>query len=311
MSTPTIRLASLSRTFRTPHGSITAVDDIDLTIGAGEVVALLGPNGAGKTTTIDMILGLTEPTAGTVEVMGRRPRAAVLAGRVSAVLQTGGLLADLRVEETVRLIASTFAEHAPVESVMGRAGITALAGRRVSTCSGGEQQRLRFALALLPDPDLLILDEPTSGMDVNARREFWSAMRLEASRGRTIIFATHYLEEAQDFADRIVLMAQGRIAADGPTAEIRAGAGGRTLTVDLPTASRADGLARLRRHPGVIWAEPSPGHPRRVSVRSNDSDAVALILLTELGATGLEISADTLDDVFVALTTTPLEGAVR
>ncbi|MDO5503743.1 MAG: ABC transporter ATP-binding protein, partial [Actinomycetia bacterium] len=213
-SAPMIEVRDLTKTFGRSD-KVSAVDGIDLTIRAGEIVALLGPNGAGKTTTIDMILGLTAPTSGTVSVLGRRPRQAILDGQVSAVLQTGGLLADLKVEETVRLIASTFDRHADIADVMERAGITHLARRRVSKCSGGEQQRLRFALALLPEPELLILDEPTAGMDVTTRREFWSAMHAEAERGRTIIFATHYLEEASEFADRIVMMAEGRIVADG------------------------------------------------------------------------------------------------
>lgn len=169
-------MQDLWRSFATPAGSVTAVDRVDLTVRRGEVVALLGPNGAGKTTTLDMVLGLTDPTSGDVQVFGASPRAAVLAGRVSAVLQTGGLLVDLTVQETVRLIASTFRavgrETSSVEEVLERAGIGRIADRLVGGCSGGEQQRLRFALALLPDPDLLVLDEPTTGMDVNARREF-------------------------------------------------------------------------------------------------------------------------------------------
>src|SRR5699024_3032622 len=146
---------------------------VDLAISPGEVVAILGPNGAGKTTALDMVLGLTEPTTGSITSFGAAPRRAVHDGRVSAVLQTGGLLHDLTARETVRMIASTFPRrHQPVEDVLHRAGLAAKADRRVSKLSGGEQQRLRFALALLPDPDLLILDEPTAGMDVAARREF-------------------------------------------------------------------------------------------------------------------------------------------
>src|SRR5699024_4358015 len=136
-------------------------------------------------------------------VLGRSPRRAVREGRISAVLQSGGLLRDLTVAETVRMIASTFTEHVPVPEVIERAGIASIARRRVSKCSGGEQQRLRFALALLPDPDLLVLDEPTAGMDVSARAEFWDTMRADAASGRTVVFATHYLEEADTFAERI------------------------------------------------------------------------------------------------------------
>ena len=168
---PAVELRSLVKTFPPAAGRTTrevrAVDGVDLRIEPGEVVAFLGPNGAGKTTTLDMVLGLTEPTTGTARVFGRRPREAVIAGHVSAVLQTGGLLRDLTVRETVRMIASTYAASTPVDEVIDRAGLRALADRRVSKCSGGEQQRLRFALALLPDPRLLVLDEPTAGMDVD------------------------------------------------------------------------------------------------------------------------------------------------
>ena len=182
-----------------------------------------------------------------------RPRSSAAArvtpsspAHVSAVLQTGGLLRDLTVRETVRMIASTYAAHAPVDEVIDRAGLTALADRRVSKCSGGEQQRLRFALALLPDPRLLVLDEPTAGMDVTARRDFWDTMHADASAGRTVVFATHYLEEADAFADRIVLVAGGRIVADGTTAEIRSRASGRTVSATLPDHALADAVARLR-----------------------------------------------------------------
>src|SRR5690625_1811154 len=179
---PAVELQALRKTFRGKDGPIVAVDGVDLSIGHGEIVAFLGPNGAGKTTTLDMILGLVEPDSGTARVMGTKPRAAVQAGRVSALLQTGGLLRDLTVAETVRYIASTFPDHRPIAEVLERAGLNELAGRKVSKSSGGEQQRLRFALALVPDPDLLILDEPTAGMVVSARRQFWDTMRNEARR---------------------------------------------------------------------------------------------------------------------------------
>src|SRR6478735_3441308 len=252
---PAIELRSLVKSFPSRRGSqdaeVRAVDGIDLRIEPGEVVAFLGPNGAGKTTTLDMVLGLTEPTSGTAEVFCRRPREAVVGGHVSAVLQTGGLLRDLTVRETVRMIASTYAVHSPVDEVIDRAGLRSLADRRVSKCSGGEQQRLRFALALLPDPRLLVLDEPTAGMDVTARRDFWDTMHADASAGRTVVFATHYLEEADAFADRIVFIAGGRIVADGTTAEIRSRASGRTVSATLPSSSLAAAVARLRTVDGV------------------------------------------------------------
>jgi ABC-2 type transport system ATP-binding protein len=217
-------------------GSVVAVDDLSFHIEPGEVVALLGPNGAGKTTTIDMVLGLSSPTAGHVSVHGMSPHRAMAYGLVAAVMQTGGLLKDYTVEETVRLTASLFASSRPTEEVLRRAGIADIANRLVGKCSGGQQQRLRFALALLPDPDLLILDEPTTGMDVEGRRDFWSAIRADPLRGRTVIFATHYLEEADAYADRIVLIRNGQIVADGKAAQIKSLASGGTVRATLPGA---------------------------------------------------------------------------
>src|SRR5215510_13417152 len=220
-------------------GKVKAVQGIDLAIAPGEIVALLGPNGAGKTTTIDMILGLSQPTDGQVSVYGVHPRQAISRGLVSAVLQTGGLLKDLTVAETARYTASLFPKAHSVQSVLERAGISGIADRRVGKCSGGEQQRLRFAMALLPDPDLLILDEPTTGMDVEGRRGFWSAIRQDAEQGRTVLFATHYLEEADAYADRIILLRHGEVVADGTAAQIKALAAGRTVRATLADADAA------------------------------------------------------------------------
>jgi len=294
-----VALRGAVKEFRTGGGTFRAVDGIDLDIAQGEIVALLGPNGAGKTTTLDMVLGLTNPTAGSVEVFSQAPRRAVRAGRISAVLQSGGLLRDLTVRETVTLVASTFEHPLPVDEAMERAGITALARRRVSKCSGGEQQRLRFALALLPDPDLLVLDEPTAGMDVSARREFWATMREDAKAGRTVIFATHYLEEADAFAQRIVMVSSGRVVADGTTAEIRATATGRRVKAYVEPAGADAALEALRRIPAVIEATADAG---RLDIRASDSDAVARALLTEIGAHDLEITAGSMDDAFRLLT---------
>ena len=312
---PAIQLTGVTKQFRTSDGPVVAVNDIDLEVPSGQIMAFLGPNGAGKTTALDMVLGLTEPTSGTVQVHGQHPRQAVRAGRVSAVLQSGGLLRDLSVAETVRMIASTFEHPMAVEDVLAKAGITKLARRKVSKCSGGEQQRLRFALALLPDPDLLILDEPTAGMDVTARREFWDTMRADADSGRTVIFATHYLEEADAFAQRIVMMAAGQVVADGTTTEIRARASGRTVSARLDEAGTDAALATLRSRPGVHSAAVESG---RVQVHASDSDAIALALLTELGGTELEVTSGSLDQAFVALTSTQhtadsgeLEGTLR
>ena len=216
-----------------------AVRGIDLVLEPGEVVAFLGPNGAGKTTTIDMILGLSRPTRRSAEVFGMEPRNAIARGLVAAVMQTGGLLKDLSVRETVEYTASLFADTRPVDEVLASAGIATIADRKVAKCSGGEQQRLRFAMALLSDPALLLLDEPTTGMDVEGRRAFWGAIRRDAEQGRTVLFATHYLEEADQYADRIILVSNGRIVADGSGSEVKALAAGRTVRATLRGADAA------------------------------------------------------------------------
>jgi ABC-2 type transport system ATP-binding protein len=277
------------------YGAVRAVDGIDVHVELGEIVALLGPNGAGKTTTIDMILGLGRPDQGSVSVLGMSPSEAVSRGLVSAVLQTGGLLKDLTVRETVRLTASLCVEPRPVDEVLDRAGIGHLADRLVGRCSGGEQQRVRFALALVPDPALMALDEPTAGMDVEGRRDFWSAIRRDAEGGRTVLFATHYLEEADAYADRIILLRKGRIVADGTAAEVRNLSSGRSVRASLADADKAV-LSAL---PGVRSVEVRGD---RVLIQTMDSDAVAKYLLTATGAHDVEIVAHNLEDAFLALT---------
>ncbi len=296
--TPAIVLRNVHKHF----GQVRAVQGISLTIEPGEIVALLGPNGAGKTTTTDMILGLSQPTDGQVSVFGMHPRQAIDRGLVSAVLQTGGLLKDLTVRETARYTASLFASSNSVDEALKRAGISDIADRRVGRCSGGEQQRLRFAMALLPDPELLILDEPTTGMDVEGRRGFWGAIRQDAERGRTVLFATHYLEEADVYADRIILLRQGVVVADGTSAEVKSLSSGRTVRATLPDANEAE----LRAIPGADSVEVRGD---TVLIHSGDSDAVARYLLTTTPARDLEITARALEDAFVALTSAGNAGA--
>jgi ABC-2 type transport system ATP-binding protein len=301
-----VDLASVHKNF----GSVQAVNGIDLSIESGDIVAILGPNGAGKTTSIDMILGLSQPSSGRVSVLGMPPRQAISRGLVSAVMQTGGLLKDFTVAETVEYTASLFSHTEAPADVLKRAGIAGIADRRVGKCSGGEQQRLRFAMALLPDPELLVLDEPTTGMDVEGRRGFWSSIRQDAEKGRTVLFATHYLEEADAYADRIVLMRHGQIVADGTSAEIKAMSAGRTVRATLPAASEAE-LAAI---PGADSVELRGD---TVLIHATDSDAVARYLLTATPAKDLEIIARGIEDAFLALTgddtttSTSSQGASR
>jgi ABC-2 type transport system ATP-binding protein len=295
-----IDLRGVRKHFGVGDHAVKAVDGIDLSIGRGEIVALLGPNGAGKTTTLDMLLGLADPSAGSLAVLGRRPAAAARSGAIAGVLQTGGLLSDLTVRETVEVIASLHGRDAlaRVPGVLASADLEPIVRRRIAKCSGGEQQRVKFALALVADPDVLVLDEPTAGMDVNARRHFWDVMRADADAGRTIVFATHYLEEAEQFARRTVVMHRGVLVADAPTAQLRASLGGRTVAANLPAAGADQLLGDLESMHGVVDVRIDGD---RVSLRATDSDAAASALLAA-GAHDLEIAAPTLETAFTALT---------
>ena len=314
-SAPAIRSRGLHKIF----GSLIAVDNLDLTIRPGEVVAFLGPNGAGKSTTLDMFLGLTRPDAGTIELLGTSPNQAVQAGRVGVIFQDGGLLDDFTVGETLRVVASmqpgrpgrrSRARHAPrLKDVVDEAHLGPILARRMSRCSGGERQRLRLALALLPDPDLLIMDEPTAGMDVGARITFWETMRTQTRRGRTVLFATHYLEEAASFADRIVIIAHGRLVADGSVDEIRALGDGALVTATWPGISEESLGQHLADCPAASSILHAVVHGEHVELRTTDSDAVARWLLSTTPAEHLGIGAASLNEVFTALTSDGSDGA--
>ena len=292
-----VRLQGLTKSFHTPGGYVHAVRGVDIEIEPGETVALLGPNGAGKSTTIDLLLGLAVPDAGSVCVLGRPPREAVDRGLVGAMLQTGGsLIRDLTVRELVAMMASLYPAPLDVDEVLALTGIADIADRRTEKLSGGQTQRVRFAAALVSDPELLVLDEPTVAMDVEGRRDFWGTMRAFAVRGTTILFATHYLEEADAYADRAVLMSRGRVVADGPTTQIKARVGLRTIRATLPDAS-PDRLARL---PGVTAAE---RHGDAILLRCADSDAAIRALLRDHpAARDIEIASAGLEEAFLQLT---------
>lgn len=287
---------------RKHYGDVHAVDGIDLVIAPGEVVALLGPNGAGKSTAVDMLLGLSKPDAGEATIFGQSPREAVATGTVGAMLQEGSLLDDATVGETVGMIASLHRSPMPVSEALRRAGIEDLAPRRCTKLSGGQKQRVRFAVALVCDPNLLVLDEPTSAMDVGTRREFWRSMKEFTDTGKTVLFATHYLDEAEEFADRVVLMRSGRIVADGSVAEVRSAASGRTLLAVVPGATEAE-MAAL---PGVRAVEMRGD---RVDLDCADSDAaVRALVASHPRAHDIEIKAVGLEEAFLALTSEGQEG---
>jgi ABC-2 type transport system ATP-binding protein len=284
---------------RRRFGSTEAVAGVDLRVAAGETVALLGPNGAGKSTTLAMILGLLSPTAGQVTVGGRTPRQAVAGGLVGALLQSGagsGLPSGTRVGELVRFVASLYPAPLSSPAVLRHAGLASLVGRRVDRLSGGELQRVRFALAICADPRLLILDEPTVGLDVPSQRSFWETVRAFAAGGCAVLFATHYLAEAAETAGRVVVLHKGHVAADGTVDEIRRTVAVRRVRFRAPDTD----AGALRALPAVQQVRQDGGV---TSLDSTDADATVRGLVRS-GATftDLEITSAGLEDAFLALT---------
>lgn len=286
---------SFSQVVKT-FGAVRAVDGANLDIPRGETVALLGRNGAGKSTAIGLLLGLDEPDSGTVRLFDGPPSKAVAAGRVGAMLQDGRPIKRVTVRELVTFVASTFPRPLPVAEALALAGLTELAGRRVDKLSGGQLQRVRFAVALAGAPELIVLDEPTAALDVEARRAFWTSMRAYADRGNTVLFSTHYLEEADDYADRIVVIDRGRIVADGTSERIKSSAGGHLVSFDL-RGRATEGLAAL---PGVTAVEVRGDRAR---LRTEDSDATVVALAAMHAINRLEVAPASLEDAFLALTT--------
>ncbi|MFD1659336.1 ABC transporter ATP-binding protein [Streptomyces caeni] len=292
-ATPVVGFDRVSKTY----GTVRAVDRLTLELHPGETVALLGPNGAGKSTTLDLLLGLRRPDSGSVRVFGTSPREAIVAGRVGAMLQSGGLMEEVTVAELVKLACALHPKAYQVTDVLARAGITQIADRKVDKLSGGQAQRVRFALATAGASDLIVLDEPTTGMDVSARQAFWATMREQADQGRTVLFATHYLEEADAIADRVLVLHRGRLLADGTAAEIKAKAGARRVAFDLQGPIDE---APLRALPFLTSIAVSG---QTVRIQSSDADATVHALYG-LGVypRNLEVSGLGLEQAFVAIT---------
>ncbi len=280
-------------------GATLALDDARFGVGIGETVALLGPNGAGKSTAIGVMLGLLEPSGGTARILDRAPRDAVRSGRVGAMLQSATLPAGARVVELVDLGRGLYPAPLPRDAILERAGLTGLAGRRAETLSGGEMQRVRFGLAIAGDPDLVFLDEPTVAMDVESRRAFWADMRRFAAEGRTVLFATHYLDEADQVADRIIVLDRGRVVADGSPAALKGGIAERTVRFTWPLTDAVQDAA-LRALPGVTSAE---RHGETVTLLTGDADAtVRALVASSVAFRHLEVTGADLDTAFLALT---------
>ncbi|MFI9305497.1 ABC transporter ATP-binding protein [Streptomyces triculaminicus] len=290
---PVVSFENVSKSY----GTVRAVSDLNLDLYPGETVALLGPNGAGKSSTLDLLLGLRNPDAGRVEVFGTTPQQAIEQGKVGAMLQSGGLMEDVKVRELVKLACDLHRNAYPFERVMEQAGITEIADRMVNKLSGGQEQRVRFAMATAGANDLIVLDEPTTGMDVTARQAFWGVMREQANEGRAVLFATHYLEEADAIADRVIVLHRGRVLADGSAAEIKAKAGARRIVFDLEGHI---GEAALRELPFLASLEISG---RTVRIQSHDADATVHALYgLGLYPRNLEVAGLGLEQAFIAIT---------
>lgn len=289
-----VDLADLSITYR---GGVRAVDHVSLCVEQGEVTALLGPNGAGKTTLIDLALDLQRSHTGTSSILGMTPRDAIRRGLVGLVNQSGALPIDYTVQDALTMFHGLFADPIPVGEVLERTALDPLRRRSIRKLSGGEQQRLRLALALLPDPLLLILDEPTSGMDAGARQHFWAVMNEAASAGTTLVFATHYLAEAESNAGRTIIMRGGKVAADAPTADLlQRGKSHLTITIDHAAHGRLQ--PKLDRPEwDVTWTGDL------LEVRGRNLDDAARVVLAEPSAHGLRLTDSSLEEVFTAITT--------
>jgi ABC-2 type transport system ATP-binding protein len=280
-------------------GSALALDSIQVEIQAGQTVALLGPNGAGKSTAISIMLGLLAPTEGSARVLGLPPRDAVRSGRVGALLQSATLPVGARVGELVALARALYPAPLARQAIVDRAGLAGIEKRRVDTLSGGEAQRVRFALAIAGDPDVLFLDEPTVAMDVESRRGFWVDIRRGAADGRTILFATHYLDEADQVADRIIVLDRGRVVGDGSPAALKASVAERSVRFTLAGSDLDVELGAL---PAVSAVD---RHGSTVALSTRDADAtVRALVRAGIDFRHLEVAGADLDAAFLALTGT-------
>ena len=277
------------------YGNTVALDNLTLALRPGEVVALLGPNGAGKSTAIKLLLGLIAPTSGTARVFGADPREAITRTRVGAMLQVSRITEMLKVREHLDLFGSYYPHPLPIPDIIRIAKLQGIEDRLFGELSGGQKQRVLFALALCGNPDLIFLDEPTVGMDIEARRALWAEIRVLSAMGKTVLLTTHYLEEADALADRIIVINKGRVISEGTPAEIKRSSGGRRIRCHTTLSPEL-----LQTLPTVTSVD-STGDA--VVVTAADAEnVVRQMLLRDESLSGLEISSPALEDAFLALT---------
>jgi ABC-2 type transport system ATP-binding protein len=280
---------------RKHYGQLPAVRGIDLRINNGETVALLGPNGAGKSTTVGMLMGLVTPDSGRIAIYGRSPRQAVAEGVIAAMLQDSGLMPGITVVEHLELARRSFPNPLSVADALELSGLTAVAKRRADRLSGGQAQRVRFAMVVVANPQILILDEPTRALDVQGRAEFWKTMQAYSATGRTVLFATHYLDEVNENASRVIVMARGEVVIDGDPADVRRAAGASTVRFTLdgpgPSAEYLPGVTSMIEHSG------------RISLSStNPDETVSALVASGIRWSDLEVTPPSLDESFLFLT---------
>lgn len=277
------------------YGNVRALHGVNFKVRAGEVVALLGPNGAGKTTAVKLLLGLMQPNSGKVRVFGGDPTNPENRMKTGAMLQVGRVPETLRVREHIDLFSSYYQRQLSLAEVLSAAGLDKLSDRKYGELSGGQKQRVLFALAICGDPDLLVLDEPTVGLDVEARRMLWEEIRRLVRRGKTVLLTTHYLQEADALADRIAVIHQGEIVAEGMPSEIKAKNSGKRIR--CVTTLSLSGLRQLR---GVTEVREDR---EAVEILASEAESIVReILARDPGVSGLEITSAGLEEAFLALT---------
>jgi len=277
------------------YGDVRALQSVNFRVRAGEVVALLGPNGAGKTTAVKLLLGLLQPNSGKVRVFGNDPTNPENRMRTGAMLQVGRVPETLRVREHIDLFSSYYQQPIPAAEILAAAGLEDLRDRKFGELSGGQKQRVLFALAICGNPDLLFLDEPTVGLDVEARRMLWDQIRRLVRRGKTVLLTTHYLQEADALADRVAVINKGEIIAQGTPAEIKAQTAGKRIRCITHLS-----LSSLRLIPGVTEVKEDR---EAVELHVAEAEPVLRTLLAQdANLSGLEVTTAGLEEAFLALT---------